>query len=368
MIEPVSIALLAHPYSFFLKFFVEASAAALITYGLVWVVMRPKDGRRVPSPFLWHLFGTMTALTCGAIFRTFAMLTFEGRGAYEPAAETGAAAFYTLFVPAVAAAVYLFFRLRHLSPTNHADPDQTNADFVDTSPNGGIPTMAREEMTRVGAADLKLASGPSEEFWSEANAELESTSRRPGLWARVFSESKGNESLAKANYLRHRALELQQQQDAQLEQARRDVEEATRVDAIAPQAAKEHADAAVLKGICPNCNAVVPLGVKRCPKCPAVFGPHSAWALHPVIASMEANGEPIGRVAPVPDAVPPWASTFLLVMAGVVVFGIVTAVVPAYQDYIAHFSDRGRLFQSDRGRRFNAIVDARRCAQARGLM
>ena len=35
---------------------------------------------------------------------------------------------------------------------------------------------------------------------------------------------------------------------------------------------------------------------------------------------------------------------------------------------IAHFSDRGRLFQSDRGRRFNAIVDARRCAQARGLM
>ena len=34
----------------------------------------------------------------------------------------------------------------------------------------------------------------------------------------------------------------------------------------------------------------------------------------------------------------------------------------------AHFSDRGRLFQSDRGRRFNAIVDARRCAQARGLM
>ena len=26
----------------------------------------------------------------------------------------------------------------------------------------------------------------------------------------------------------------------------------------------------------------------------------------------------------------------------------------------AHFSDRGRLFQADRGRRFSAIVDARR--------
>jgi hypothetical protein len=30
----------------------------------------------------------------------------------------------------------------------------------------------------------------------------------------------------------------------------------------------------------------------------------------------------------------------------------------------AHFSDRGRLFQADRGRRFSAIVDAQRCAEA----
>ena len=31
----------------------------------------------------------------------------------------------------------------------------------------------------------------------------------------------------------------------------------------------------------------------------------------------------------------------------------------------AYFSDRGRLFQRDRGRRFSAIVDAQGCAQAR---
>ena len=31
----------------------------------------------------------------------------------------------------------------------------------------------------------------------------------------------------------------------------------------------------------------------------------------------------------------------------------------------AYFSDRGRLFQADRGRRFRAIVDAQGCAQAR---
>ena len=196
------------------------------------------------------------------------------------------------------------------------------------------PVPAREALTTGGAADLKSDSGPSEEFWSEASVELESTSRRPGLWARVFSEAQGNESLAKANYLRYRALELQQQHDAQFEQARRDVEEAARVAAIAQQAAKEHADAAVPKGICPNCNAVVPLGVKRCPKCPAVFGPQSAWALRPVMASMEANPSPAGRVAAVPGDVPPWVTRFMLTMAGVAVIGIVAAVaLPAYQDY-----------------------------------
>ena len=36
-------------------------------------------------------------------------------------------------------------------------------------------------------------------------------------------------------------------------------------------------------------------------------------------------------------------------------------------EWIAHFSDRGRLFQSDRGRRFSVIVDAPGCAQAMGF-
>ncbi|MDD2879362.1 MAG: hypothetical protein PHQ58_02910 [Rhodoferax sp.] len=34
-------------------------------------------------------------------------------------------------------------------------------------------------------------------------------------------------------------------------------------------------------------------------------------------------------------------------------------------DKVAYFSDRGRLFQRDRGRRFKLIVDAQGCAQAR---
>jgi len=39
----------------------------------------------------------------------------------------------------------------------------------------------------------------------------------------------------------------------------------------------------------------------------------------------------------------------------------------AYRSLSAHFSDRGRLFQADRGRRFSAIVDAQGMRASEGL-
>ncbi|MES1980775.1 MAG: hypothetical protein V4451_22270 [Pseudomonadota bacterium] len=47
-----------------------------------------------------------------------------------------------------------------------------------------------------------------EHLWSAALAEFENSSRRPGLWARVFAEADGNESVAKAAYLKTRVAEL----------------------------------------------------------------------------------------------------------------------------------------------------------------
>ena len=42
------------------------------------------------------------------------------------------------------------------------------------------------------------------------------------------------------------------------------------------------------------------------------------------------------------------------------------ATTGVYESWVnAYFSDRGRLKQTDRGRRFSAIVDAQGCAQAR---
>ena len=47
-------------------------------------------------------------------------------------------------------------------------------------------------------------------------------------------------------------------------------------------------------------------------------------------------------------------------VATVGVEGNFNLTAPQWQEpWCAHFSDRGRLFQADRGRRFSAIVDAR---------
>ncbi len=50
-------------------------------------------------------------------------------------------------------------------------------------------------------------------------------------------------------------------------------------------------------------------------------------------------------------------------------------LVSGQSDYVrkrsvhtAYFSDRGRWFQRDRGRRFTVIVDGRGCAQATGFI
>jgi formylglycine-generating enzyme required for sulfatase activity len=47
-----------------------------------------------------------------------------------------------------------------------------------------------------------------EAFYEQAFHELESENKKIGLWAKVFAEAQGNESLAKANYLKIRAGQL----------------------------------------------------------------------------------------------------------------------------------------------------------------
>lgn len=111
----IVVALMARPYFFFLQFIVEPLAASAVAYGLVWLVMRPKDGRQVSNPLLWHAGGLVATVSGGAIFRIIAMVTFAGRGAYEAVAESGAAGFYMLIVPAVVSAGYIAWLKSQLS-------------------------------------------------------------------------------------------------------------------------------------------------------------------------------------------------------------------------------------------------------------
>lgn len=71
-----------------------------------------------------------------------------------------------------------------------------------------------------------------EDFWAAAMAEVESGQRRPGVWARAFAEADGDESKAKAAYLRVR---VQQLNDASVELAKRN--EAAKLDELFRQRA-----------------------------------------------------------------------------------------------------------------------------------
>jgi len=35
-------------------------------------------------------------------------------------------------------------------------------------------------------------------------------------------------------------------------------------------------------GLCPNCESEIPIGSLECPKCKALFGPHSTWKITPL--------------------------------------------------------------------------------------
>ena len=120
---------------------------------------------------------------------------------------------------------------------------------------------------------------PSEECWSMAIAEFDSTSRRAGLWARMFSEAEGNEPIAKAGYLRHRATELHRDEIARIEQEAQRSKEQARDAALAALSSQQREYAGLPKGLCPNCGDVLPISSHTCPECKAMFGPLSSWKI-----------------------------------------------------------------------------------------
>lgn len=165
---------MGHPYHFLLNFIAKPLAGAVIAYGLVWLFMRPKDGRTVPNPFLWWLaLGVAVAVAGGAMFRIVAMVTFAGHSAYEPASETGAAGFYILIVPAIAAAGYIAWLRTRM-----------------------VPMSIAASQTNVSVANRDAPEEASNDAYAAALAEIEEDRLDKGVWARSFAESGGDESKA----------------------------------------------------------------------------------------------------------------------------------------------------------------------------
>lgn len=128
---------------------------------------------------------------------------------------------------------------------------------------------------------------PSEEAWATALAEFEGPARRPGLWARSFAGSTGNEAAAKAAYLGHRAAEVQNELHRDLAERLCAQEQDRQRQAESVRNAQEQEIRCKLAnepGRCPNgsCNALIPLSSQACAKCGAIFEPGSVWRVIPV--------------------------------------------------------------------------------------
>ena len=202
--------LINYPYLIFLKFFIEALPAAALAYGLVWLVMRPKDGSKLQNPFLWHSCGVFATVVASGIFRTIAMVTFAGRAAYEPAIETGAAGFYMLIIPAIIAAGYFMWlkksKLLSASAVSSVAPSVAQPGLpLQPVGTGGVATPATTNMGNSAPVAVLV---DEDAIYAAIGKELETGSTDKGLWTRLFAEYDGDENRTKVVYIKQRAEKL----------------------------------------------------------------------------------------------------------------------------------------------------------------
>lgn len=139
-------------------------------------------------------------------------------------------------LPAVIAATCGYSLLKN-SKTNVQPASQPNsrgencpeATIVKKIANADMPPSANISKHSFGVSEQN-----DEAFWALALGEFDSKSRRPGLWAKLFSEAQGNEAIAKANYLSERVTELKEESLLNAKAAENAVRNAqSEVDAIA---------------------------------------------------------------------------------------------------------------------------------------
>ena len=124
-------------------------------------------------------------------------------------------------------------------PTSHAAtvPGQLAGSLVTARPSDTTATSAKFVNETLLPKPMNLDEFTEEEFWATAMTELETGQRRPGLWAKAFAGSEGDETKAKVAYLKTRVQQLAEAQATQLEAQRKAVAEKAQANSLAEREA-----------------------------------------------------------------------------------------------------------------------------------
>ncbi len=177
----------------------------------------------------------------------------------------------------------------HCIPEESEKVQSLNQSLI-TSGSAHASTIAPAVAGEGARVTIPASDEPEEQFWAIALSECDEQKMRPGLWAKAFAESQGQETVAKAVYMKLRAAQLQSDRNSQQLKEREEHERFAHA-ALEQQKKFEAEQAALLsrmsedvrvealkpKGRCPNCSAVIALDAEDCPHCNASFGASSAW-------------------------------------------------------------------------------------------
>jgi uncharacterized membrane protein YhaH (DUF805 family) len=212
-------------------------------------------------------------------------------------------------IPNVIFGLYLLFARGQnqdnlYGPSLSAAPGETSVsngtlNVYESLPTQDVVVVAVDASGPACVVDMPVTSNldlePLEKFWAQALQECNEQKMRPGLWAKAFADAQGQESIAKAQYMRSRAVQLQAEHDM-LEQMKfaeqqkaRQAEEATQLalkaerEAVLAEMTEANAlEALKPKGRCPNCSAIINLDADICLHCKADFSSGSAWKIKPL--------------------------------------------------------------------------------------
>jgi hypothetical protein len=174
------------------------------------------------------------------------------------------------------------------------DKALNSCQYASHSSPGGEPGFESPENTfLITSAAGKKLNLEDENFWAQAASEVDGAGRRPGLWAKCFAETQGDEVKTRVYYLKLRVSEIKNEHLKQLRLLEKQEEEQKQANELIRIEEEEKLRLITLheaqrlyeslpKGSCSNCKGVIPLNSESCSKCYAMFGPYSRWTIKPL--------------------------------------------------------------------------------------